>query len=455
MPSSWRRRPVAGSTSRVRHASSPHEATASRPSGAHRRSVANVRPCAASGGEARQQPHGASRRGSSGARRRGPRASRGRPGARTSRRRRRVPGSRRGSRTASSATVGRAATAGIDGAQARAGPVVIADQHDALDGTRRRTTRAGGRRCRARRPTTPSVSRCPASVPVESSTASSRYHATPVSGVVARRPAARHAGGSHGGSAAANAGGPGDARRAQQRHRGQGQDRTRESDHLHGGASSGGIRTGGRRARGPVSRRALTRHLSRSDPALEAAGWYTSARQRGPRAPAHPTRCGREAGASPAQSRYGDRPSGAEVRSPIRRRRSSLREKGQAHRAIHRLTPPSTPKRGVFHVPPLHPPASGAPVDARSRPTDRRRATPFAAFLLFLLATVMAACAAPAARPPRRRRRSRRPRRPPPATAAPTAAPTPTAGAGLPGHADRRRGHERHARRPSRRRSSR
>ena len=75
---------------------------------------------------------------------------------------------------------------------------------------------------------------------------------------------------------------------------------------------------------------------------------------------------------------------------------------------------------------PLHPPATGAPVDARSRPTDRRRATPFAAFLLFLLATVMAACAAPAASPTQAPSPIAQASPTAAPTVAPTAAPTPT-----------------------------
>ncbi len=70
---------------------------------------------------------------------------------------------------------------------------------------------------------------------------------------------------------------------------------------------------------------------------------------------------------------------------------------------------------------PLHPPATGVPVDARSRATRRRRATSLPALLLFLLATLVAACASPAASP------SQAPASPvaqAPATPAPTAAPT-------------------------------
>src|SRR4051794_29425541 len=101
---------------------------------------------------------------------------------------------------------------------------------------------------------------------------------------------------------------------------------------------------------------------------------------------------GREAGVSPAQSRYGDRPPGAEVRSPPCRRRSSLREKGQAHRAVHRLTPAS-PKQGVFCFLPRQP---GVPVDARTT-AARRRGRTLSATLLFAIALAIAACAGPAA----------------------------------------------------------
>ncbi len=108
-------------------------------------------------------------------------------------------------------------------------------------------------------------------------------------------------------------------------------------------------------------------------------------------------------------------PSGSEVRSPTRRRRSSLREKGQAKRAIHRLTPGFTPKPGGRPFPTLF----GAP-------RGRTLARPLAAARALVLASRRLL-----GRPLRPRRRSRRsPRcRPTPPTVAPTAAPTPDPGA--------------------------
>ena len=65
-------------------------------------------------------------------------------------------------------------------------------------------------------------------------------------------------------------------------------------------------------------------------------------------------------------------------------------------------------------------------MDARSRTTDRRRATPLAAFLLFLLATVLAACATPAASPTQVPSPVAQASATAAPTATPTAAPTPT-----------------------------
>ena len=105
---------------------------------------------------------------------------------------------------------------------------------------------------------------------------------------------------------------------------------------------------------------------------------------------------------------------------------------------------------------PLHPPATGVPVDARSRATRRRRATSLPA-LLFLLATLVAACASPAASP------SQAPASPVAQRAGDSCPDRRTdrisdrgadPGPDLPAHADRRRG-DRVTSRPSRRRSSR
>ena len=175
---------------------------------------------------------------------------------------------------------------------------------------------------------------------------------------------------------------PGDAGRPQQRDRGQGHERTRESKHLHEGL----LRRDIRREEGEAASVVMGTYAPLTG---VRARWYPRGINRGPRAPAHPTR----RVAKPVRVRHSPAtvtaPSGAEVRSPIRRRRSSLREKGQAHRAIHRLTPPSIPKRGVRRF--LFLPASGVPVDARSRATVRRRRHP-----------VPRPAAAPAGRGPRR-----------------------------------------------------
>ena len=133
----------------------------------------------------------------------------------------------------------------------------------------------------ARPPTTPSVSRWPVSVPAASSTASIRNQATPPEGGRAAT-AARHAGGSHGGSAVSSTGGlatpvgPSNAIAA----RGTSARANRSTSTR---ASSGGT-SGGRRARGPVSSWALMPHLPGQ------GRWYPRGINRGPRTPADPTR---------------------------------------------------------------------------------------------------------------------------------------------------------------------
>ena len=107
--------------------------------------------------------------------------------------------------------------------------------------------------------------------------------------------------------------------------------------------SSGG-RTAGGEARSGVSQAALIRDLSegRPDAPVVASARYLDL----PR--------GREAGVSPAQSRYGDHPPTwrVEVRSPGPRSMLYLREKGQA-RCDRPADPPLLlrPKRGVSCVP--------------------------------------------------------------------------------------------------------
>ena len=389
---------------------------AARPS-AHRRSVENVRPWRASG----------ARPGRSRDRR--PAAGRAAPDAEVRARhpvdpmleRRaevRVEDGAADRPTPPSAIVDRAAAGRIDRAQAGPRAVVIADQHDAPTGPEANDSgRQGELPARVRRPR-PSVSRWPASVPAASSTASSRNHATPADGGRAataartRRRIPRRV-------RRLEHGRPGDAGRPQQRDRGQGHERTRESKHLHEGLlrrddPAGGGRGGQCRDDG---------HLSADLPGQRPV--VPSRPSTGVLGPLH---IRRGVVAKPVRIRHSPAtvtaPLGAEVRSPIRRRRSSLREKGQAHRAIHRLTPPSIPKRGVrpFLVPPSHPefPWTHAP--------GRRTAVaphPFPALLLLLLAAVLAACVVAGRQRQPDRRRARLPA--PVATPTPHPTPEPTA----------------------------
>ena len=215
----------------------------------------------------------------------------------------------------------------------------------------------------------------------------------------------------------------------------------------------------GRRARTPVSRRPLIRPLSACSASSAArSGWYASGDNGTPRslhirrgAIAKPVRV-RHSPATVTAPSWGGSPV-ADL--PFR---SSLREKGQAHRAIDRLTPPSIPKRGVFHVPATPPTRNRSP-RGRTLTSDApssRDITPRPA-------------AVPARDPrgglrrrrrhrPARRRRHRSPRRRrllhrPPHRPRPDRGADP--GPDLPGHADRRRGDQRHPRGRARRRSSR
>ena len=280
--------------------------------------------------------------------------------------------------------------AGIDRAQPGPRAVVITDQDDAPHGPDgERLRRQGEQPARVRRPR-PSVSRWPASVPAPSSTASSRNQAAAGRGRSRgdRRPARRriprwvrrleH-------RRPGDAGGPSNATAAR------GTSARANSKHLHEGLLRRDDLAGGGRG-GQCRRWPLIARLT----GVAAPRWYARGINRGPRVPAHPTRRGREAGASPAQSRYGDRPFGAEVRSPILP--SPLEPSRERSGAS--CDPPPDPSfdpeaRGSFVS--LSLPASGVPVDARSRATDRRRRTPFPALLLLLLAAVLAACSSPAA----------------------------------------------------------
>ena len=175
----------------------------------------------------------------------------------------------------------------------------------------------------------------------------------------------------------------------------------------------------------------LTGHLSR-----RRRRQVAQAGSRRPVCYARPTSVtprGREAGENPAQSRYGDRPKRAQVRSPTHGACSNLREKGRQDRALHRLDPSvAVSKRGVraFADPSATDPSAAHP--SRRSPTRvpvpvrapcRGRAPPLARALLVGL---------PLLSSPRldQRRRTRRPDRlaaTPAAPAPPRAAPTPAA----------------------------
>ena len=423
--SSRPRVPVAGSTIRVRHATSPHDATASRPSERPPEVRREGPPVAGVRREAGQEPDGRSA------------AGRAPPDAEVRARR----AGRPGARTSAPRSVSRIAL------RITAPPSAIVDAQPPAGSTARRRDRepsssptsttpptgpdandsGGSASSRARPPTTPTVSRWPASVPAG---IEHRVHPEPgdAGGGGRAATAARQAGGSHGGSAVSSTGGRPTPGRPKQRDRGQGQERTRESNHLHEGLLRRDM-TGGRRARTPVSRRPLIRHLSRSVQRGGPGG--TLPASTGVLGPLH---IRRGVIAKPVRVRHSPAtvtaPSGAEVRSPIRRRRSSLREKGQAHRAIHRLTPPSIPKRGVVRVlPSIHrirstrgrtltgrravvaphhsPPCCCSCWPPSSPPARRRRPSP------------SPTAVAPRRPSPRRRRRrrhrraDRRPRRPP------------------------------------------
>ena len=385
-----------------------------------------------------------SRRGSSAARHRGPRAS-------TRSTRCSISAAPSGARiapritAASSAIVVAQPRAGIDGAQARAGPVVIADQHDAGDGSRReRLGREGDL------PRSPSGDTDREALPRERARrVEHRVQPVPRDAGLwwPRRPAAC------GTRVGPTAGLPRRTRAGRRRPAGPAApprpgagSHARIGSPPREGPPPAGSGPGGRRARGPVSRRPLTRHLSRSVRARGATGWYISARQRGPRAPAHPTRRDREAGASPAQSRYGDRPSGRKSG-----RRSAVSLEPSRERSGASCDPPPDPsfdhevrglpcpshsihpqpelpwthahERRTAVAPHRSPPSCCSSWRPSWRPAPRRRR-----------------------RPPRRRRRSPRPRRPRAHRRADRGTDA-DAGTGLPGDADRRRGHQRHARR--------
>ena len=160
-----------------------------------------------------------------------------------------------------------------------------------------------------------------------------------------------------------------------------------------------------------------------------AAGWVPARR---PCATLRPTSVdtprGREAGVIPAQSRYGEPPSGAEVRSPTHGACSNLREKGRQDRAPDHLTPPfdDMPEaRGPRPdaTPPDSPGGSGDPrcppvLDAPpSSLITRRRPRRPAAAPAAVPARPASAIASPRRRPRRRplsAESDREPRRPSP-----------------------------------------
>ena len=198
----------------------------------------------------------------------------------------------------------RAAPAGSSSRSARPRPVVLADQHEAADRSRgerlrRQVQRAATAARRHRR-----VSRWPARVPARRARGPAGTRRAPPGRSAGDR-RRDTAGGSHGGPRPPGTGGRADARRAHQRDRRQGHERTR-----HRRDSTRDLLRRGHpwREEGEVAmvtRDRLTCRLS----ALGAGGTL-AADNRGPRVPADPTRFGREAGVIPAQSRYGDRPPG-------------------------------------------------------------------------------------------------------------------------------------------------
>ena len=199
---------------------------------------------------------------------------------------------------------------------------------------------------------------------------------------------------------------------------------------------------GGRRARTP-SWRAPTyaRLMRRSRRSLVVR----SGRSTGAPAPTDPTRLGREAGVSPAQSRYGDRPSGAEVRSPTCRRRSSLREKGQAHPC----DPPPDPRFGPRSrgLPFPHLPVSESPrgrtLPARAPSPAARRPSLAPSWPILVAGVLCRAGHEPRAAPHGRAHARHR------ASARPTPRRTRRPSRPVPGRADRRRGRQRPRSTPS------
>ena len=184
---------------------------------------------------------------------------------------------------------------------------------------------------------------------------------------------------------------------------------------------------GGRRraeARPASSQAALIGRLSAAGGRPAASGWACATLRSQPRT----TPRGREAGAIPAQSRYGDRPLGG--RKSGRRPTvhcSNLREKGRQDRAIHRISPSLRRRSEGLRD-------SSRPSRSYHHPEAPRVSTPRSPFrpllaLVALAALLFGACSGTAASPspvPCRQRRAPRsppPPRPPPATPAPTPAP--------------------------------
>ena len=220
------------------------------------------------------------------------------------------------------------------------------------------------------------------------------------------------------------------------------------------GQLAGGGR-GRHRTRRPLSAAYLRRGSPwPGSPAVRepVVGWYSGRDNQSRRVVAKPVRFRHSPATVIAPPR-------AEVRSPTHGACSNLREKGRQDRAPHRLTPllRRVPKRGVArawrrplrsHIPSrrLQPCSRPCPPVPRRRPAGSWPRS-------LALVLVLAACTGSAGPSPVASSSTAI------ATAAPTATPlpTPTADArpGLPGHPHRRRGHERHHRRPSPRRSSR
>jgi hypothetical protein len=272
--STWSTRPVRGSRTRTRHRSSPQEATASRPSAAATSSVENVGPRRSSGARRRTRAVGHRAAGATPPVRRVP----VRPVPSHIRRRRMDVERDRRSRPRS---------------QPAATAIMQATSTCRRRRDRRRRPDAKDLAQGATWPPRPRERR-PARQPELSS--SSSGSSIPGAGAGGSPPVDREVDPTPPRQAAGHSPDGPTTKCARPRHDGR--------TCLDGPPAGTG---GGRRARSGVWRDALRCHLSGSPGPRAVVRWATPS---GPRVPTEPTRYGREAGAIPAQSRYGDRPPG-------------------------------------------------------------------------------------------------------------------------------------------------